>query len=360
MPVNRLTADCIWNSFLNSTKRHIVITGSKSRGKTTLLSELFPTKTSGLTSEAIPKKAVYLKENLTENIALIGTYNDKSNSTENKMTPVYQGFLSTGIQAVRNCISNDSQWITIDEIGYLEESCDEYLDALRLLLTKKQVACVARKQNLPFLNELKSRDDVFYIDLDKPFGNIGCIIMASGNSRRFGENKLLADFCGKPLFSFVLDATEDIFSQRAVVTRHKEIAEICNTRKIKTVVHSLPYKSDTIRLGIEALNGVDRCMFIPADQPLISKETVYSLALSSLNEPDFIWRTVFKKTQCSPVIFPKAYFTELAELKKEMGGNTVIKNHIECLRTISVSNEYELYDIDYPDDLIKLKKLCNK
>ena len=28
---------------------------------------------------------------------------------------------------------------------------------------------------------------------------VGCVIMASGVSRRFGSNKLLADFCGEPM-----------------------------------------------------------------------------------------------------------------------------------------------------------------
>ena len=28
---------------------------------------------------------------------------------------------------------------------------------------------------------------------------VGCVIMASGLSRRFGANKLLADFCGQPM-----------------------------------------------------------------------------------------------------------------------------------------------------------------
>ena len=28
--------------------------------------------------------------------------------------------------------------------------------------------------------------------------SVGCVIMASGLARRFGSNKLLADFCGPP------------------------------------------------------------------------------------------------------------------------------------------------------------------
>lgn len=46
---------------------------------------------------------------------------------------------------------------------------------------------MARKQDLPFLNELRSRQDVFVVDLDRPFGHTGCVIMASGMGKRYGE-----------------------------------------------------------------------------------------------------------------------------------------------------------------------------
>ena len=36
---------------------------------------------------------------------------------------------------------------------------------------------------------------------------VGCVIMASGLSRRFGTNKLLADFCGQPMLCRAFDAT---------------------------------------------------------------------------------------------------------------------------------------------------------
>ena len=36
---------------------------------------------------------------------------------------------------------------------------------------------------------------------------VGCVIMASGLSRRFGTNKLLADFCGQPMLCRAFAAT---------------------------------------------------------------------------------------------------------------------------------------------------------
>ena len=36
---------------------------------------------------------------------------------------------------------------------------------------------------------------------------VSCVIMASGLSRRFGANKLLADFCGQPMLCRAFAAT---------------------------------------------------------------------------------------------------------------------------------------------------------
>ena len=50
---------------------------------------------------------------------------------------------------------------------------------------------------------------------------IGCVIMASGLAKRFGSNKLLAEFDGKPLLCRAFAVTEGL--HRVVVTRSTEM-----------------------------------------------------------------------------------------------------------------------------------------
>ena len=59
---------------------------------------------------------------------------------------------------------------------------------------------------------------------------IGIVVMASGWSRRFGENKLLANFQGRALISYILDTVCDkevresgLFDRPMVVTRYQQI-----------------------------------------------------------------------------------------------------------------------------------------
>ena len=186
------------------------------------------------------------------------------------------------------------------------------------------------------------------------FPRIGCVIMASGLGKRFGGNKLLADFHGRPMISRILDATEGIFAQRVVVTRSEDVAVLCRNRGIKTILHSLPHRSDTVRLGLEAMPGIDRCMFATADQPLLRRDTVAALALTAANDSASIWRTIYEGALGSPVVFPKWAFPELLNLPEGKGGGVVIKKYPERLRTVSVRDMYELKDVDSPEDLEEL------
>lgn len=301
-PAYRLTTDCIWNSFRNSRKRHLILTGAKKSGKSTLLCRLFPSPLPGVTTWAEPGKGVCLRDNSTGKTARIGVHDGSLPGTSNRMRVCPEGFLGLGNAALQQCAEADGEWVSIDEIGYLETGCPEYCQRIRALMDKKRLAAVVRKQSLPFLEELCRRVDVFLMDLDAPFGNPGCVIMASGQSRRFGGNKLMADFRGKPLIQWALDATEGIFAGRVVVTRHPAIEELCRRQGIPVIIHELPYRSDTVRLGLQAImEEIDSCMFCPGDQPLLLRDTVASLALNALHEDKAIWRTAYEDGASSPV-----------------------------------------------------------
>lgn len=183
-------------------------------------------------------------------------------------------------------------------------------------------------------------------------GRLGCVIMASGLGRRFGGNKLMADFKGKPMIQWTLDATKGIFARRIVVTRHKAVEELCRRQGIEVIFHDLPYRSDTVRLGLAALaRDVESCMFCAGDQPLLRPDTIISLALSAARQRDAIWRAAYKDTAGAPVLFPQWTFPELLTLPEGQGGSYVLKKYPGRIRTVSVRDQYELMDVDSPEDL---------
>ena len=191
------------------------------------------------------------------------------------------------------------------------------------------------------------------------FPNLGCVIMASGMGKRFGGNKLMADFRGKPMIQRALDATEGLFSRRVVVTRHESVAQLAREQNVDVVLHDLPHRSDTVRLGLEALGDLDACMFLPGDQPLIRRETVAMLLENWKENPDSIIRPAYEDNEGSPVVFPAWAFPELRNLPEGKGGGVVIRKHPHEVLRVSVSNPFELADADTPSTLELLKGLCH-
>lgn len=385
MPVYRLTEDCIWNSFRSSGKRHLILTGDRGSGKSTLLSGLLRKLSSsgpvpGVTTWAEPGQAVYLRENISEETVQVGRFDPLLPGRENRMRPLPEGFQEAGVRMLGRLAEQEGEWASIDEIGYLESGCADYCDAVRRLMERKRLAAAVRRQELPFLTELCGRQDVFLVDLDVPFGKLGCVIMASGLGKRFGGNKLMAELKGKPLIQYALDATEGIFERRVVVTRHKEVEELCHRQGVPVVFHSLPYRSDTVRLGLESLgagtdagksgteaeikiappaeNGLEGCMFCPGDQPMLGRETVASLALCAASGKNTIWRAAWNGQEGSPVLFPAWVFPELLALPEGKGGGFAAGKHRELVRTVSARSQWELKDVDCLEDLELLAEKC--
>ena len=189
-----------------------------------------------------------------------------------------------------------------------------------------------------------------------PGKTVGCVIMASGLGKRFGGNKLMADFGGQPMIARILAATEGIFDRRVVVTRHEDVALLCRKQGIEVVLHDLPNRNDTVRLGLEAVGDVDGCLFCPGDQPLLRKETVEALVNAWRKEPDLIWRTAFEGQPGAPILFPKWVFSELLTLPEGKGGGILTQKYPERVRLHPVRDRYELIDVDTRENLMKLSE----
>lgn len=188
---------------------------------------------------------------------------------------------------------------------------------------------------------------------------LGCVLMASGNSERFGENKLSVPFDGKLVYERALDAIPaDRFYAVAVVTQYKEIMSAASKRGFIAVPNLKPDDgvSRTIWLGIQTLYDASAIMFMVADQPLLRAETVCALVDDFASQNEKMLALAVNGRRGNPVIFPSAYFDELCALKGDRGGGAVIARHENELRLHKISDELELADIDNKHELSNLLK----
>ena len=188
---------------------------------------------------------------------------------------------------------------------------------------------------------------------------VGCVIMASGLARRFGSNKLLADFEGRPLLW-------------VVVTRSAEVKALCNAQAVSCLLHSLPGRNDTVRLGLEALleqcPNLAGCIFLPGDQPLLQRETLEALITAFAQTQKETERAIFRlgaraadgpdTVVGSPVLFGCGYFPALRTLPEGKGGSVVLKAHPEQVQIVYAQRREELLDADTPEALEELSAIA--
>ena len=207
----------------------------------------------------------------------------------------------------------------------------------------------------------KTNDALFKAVFDVPAQpRIGCIIMASGLGKRFGGDKLMADFAGKPMISQILDASEGLIDTRIVLTRSDGVAALCRERDIPVIRHDLPQRSQAIRLGLAALDAdLDGCIFCPADQPLISPESLARLSAAFSAEPRAIHRLAFGDETGAPVLFPAWCFPELMRLPDGKGGSVLLEKYPDRVLNVQAGSALELMDVDTRDALARLESLIS-
>ena len=147
-------------------------------------------------------------------------------------------------------------------------------------------------------------------------------------------------------------------SHRLVVTRHPEVAAICQAESVPCLLHDLPKRSDTVRLGVEKLletaPDLEGIMFAASDQPCLTAESIQNLCNAFSEDPSNIYRLCWKDEMGNPVIFPRSTFDALLNLPEGKGGGAIIKAHPELVRTVSAQDERELIDCDTPEILQSL------
>lgn len=182
---------------------------------------------------------------------------------------------------------------------------------------------------------------------------IGCIVMAAGNARRFGSNKLDARVEGKTLLRRALEAVPaSCFAQVAVVTQYPQGMELAREMGFLPVENSRPDLglSHTIALGMAHMQDMDAVLFQVSDQPLLRRDSVEQLVEVYRSHPDRLVALGHDGVWGNPCLFPASLFPELLALEGDHGGSAVIRRHEDRLLLVEASPR-ELTDVDTPQAL---------
>lgn len=184
------------------------------------------------------------------------------------------------------------------------------------------------------------------------------ILLAAGNSRRFGANKLLYEIDGKPMYCHVLEhlcclQEENKLDYLIVVTQYRriEMQIFACYPKVRVIHNEYPERgiSYSICLGLQELKRTapesEACLFSVGDQPYIKKESIEGLIQAWEESPKRIAACASGENSGNPVIFSEHYYEQLLSLTGDKGGKQVVIQNLEDVLLYQVTKK-ELEDVD--------------
>jgi molybdenum cofactor cytidylyltransferase len=189
---------------------------------------------------------------------------------------------------------------------------------------------------------------------------IGCVVMASGLSARYGKDKLLEDLGGRAVIAHTVQRLAAAGYKPLVVTRSEAVATLIRRAGVACIRHDGPLKSDTMRTGLEALSpSAVGFLFMPADQPLVRPDTLRRLVARFLENPSRAVRLGYGDTPGSPVLFPAACREALLAYRGDRGGMDVLREQRVPCDIVQAAHAWELWDVDTPEGMEALRKVLD-
>jgi molybdenum cofactor cytidylyltransferase len=115
-------------------------------------------------------------------------------------------------------------------------------------------------------------------------------------------------------------------------------------------------QSTSIRCGLDAVpSRSGAAMFILADQPLVTAEDLRAIVRAHRRTFAPACVPIFEEQRGNPVLFDKKLFSELRELRGDIGGRVLLEKYRESIVMVPASRAV-LIDIDTPEDYSTLSK----
>jgi len=186
---------------------------------------------------------------------------------------------------------------------------------------------------------------------------ISAILLAAGESKRMGELKQLMPFGQNT--TIVEQAIDNLLSSAVsevivvVGYRAEEVIKNIVGKPVKIAINP-NYRQGMSTSIIAGLNLVDSraqaVMLTLGDQPLINSQTINRLIEEFHNHDRGIAIPTYQGRRGHPIIFAIKYKEKLLELKGDIGGRQIVKDHPDDILEVAVNAGGIITDIDTISD----------
>ncbi len=195
------------------------------------------------------------------------------------------------------------------------------------------------------------------IHLSRP-PRIFAVVLAAGESRRFGDTKQLATVDGEPLVERSARRAARACGERSVLVAGHEAPKVIAAandycRFLLVNDRYADGMGTSIALAARALSSVaDALLIVLADQPLVTAEHLASLTEAWSGDDDEIVASRFDGLSGPPLLLPRGTFADLRSLEGDQGARVLLRD--DRFRLKSIDFEAAAVDVDTPEDLASL------
>ena len=186
---------------------------------------------------------------------------------------------------------------------------------------------------------------------------VSAILLAAGESKRMGGvNKLLLPFGSSTILEQTVDTLLNSKLDDVIVVLGygaNEIRKLIASRPVTIVVNPDYHQgiSTSIIAGLNLVDSQAQAVTLAlGDQPLINSQAINRLVKEFYNHDRGIVIPTYKGKRGHPIIFAIKYKEKLLELKGDIGGRQIIKEHPDDILEVVVRSEGINIDVDNISD----------
>lgn len=185
---------------------------------------------------------------------------------------------------------------------------------------------------------------------------IAAIILAAGQSRRMGQNKLLLPYGASTVIEMIVTEVGgcESIGDIVVVTGHEadRVAAQLRNASVRCIFNPDYARSDmlvSIQVGLRALaDEVTAALIVLGDQPRLRREIVQRV-IEAYTSVDLIIPS-YQMKRGHPILIPRPLWPSILALPPEASLRDVIRVNESHIRYVLCDDDSVLRDIDTPED----------
>lgn len=193
-----------------------------------------------------------------------------------------------------------------------------------------------------------------------PAAGIAVVLLAAGQSRRFGGNKQLFRLDGKSLVRRMAETALACRAEKVIVVLGAAAAEVAAELvglplELAENPEFAAGQSGSVRRGLAAAQPAEAILFLPVDMPFLRPETLDRLIAAWQGAPEAAKPAaivpLYGGQPGAPVLVGRRLFPEVALLEGDQGARVLLRRPAAEIVELPVADAGEGRDLDRPEDL---------